>query len=116
MHMYDIQSLQDSFNTKLTDSVSSGIQDQISQIIAWTVIPSIIITVVIIVLYVLHTVRRRKVENAILEIRDTLRDIKLLQARPPESQQNADDPAVTTPHESTVPTDAVTGDTTTPIS
>jgi len=78
----DITELQNALNTNVTNGVSSGIQDQLGKIIAWTVIPSIILTIVIVVLYVLHSLRRRKIENAILEIRDSLRDMKLAQVSP----------------------------------
>ncbi len=80
----DITSLQDALGTNVTNNVNSSIQDELGKIITWTVIPSIILTIVIIVLYVLHSLRRRKIENAILEIRDSLRDIKLTQVTPAE--------------------------------
>lgn len=80
----DITSLQNALGTNVTNSVNTSIQDELGKLIAWTVIPSIILTIVIIVLYVLHSLRRRKIENAILEIRDSLRDIKLTQVAPAE--------------------------------
>ena len=82
--LMDITEVQNLLNTNVTNGVSSGIQDQLSKIIAWTVIPSIVLTLVIIVLYVLHSLRRRKIENAILEIRDSLHDMKLAQVAPAE--------------------------------
>lgn len=85
--MYDTNSLQQALNTNVTNSVTSGIQDQLGKIFALIVIPSIIITLVLIILYLLHVLRRRKIENAILEIRDTLRDSKLPQASPVEPSQ-----------------------------
>lgn len=75
--MYDIKSLQDALNTNVTNTVTTGLQDQLNKIIAWIVIPTLVLTVAIIVIYVVHMLRRRKIENAILEIRDTLRDMKL---------------------------------------
>ena len=82
--LMDITEVQNLLNTNVTNGVSSGIQDQLGKIIAWTVIPSIVLTLVIIVLYVLPSLRRRKIENAILEIRDSLRDMKLAAVAPAE--------------------------------
>ncbi len=95
MVMEDLTSLQNTLNDNITKGVTTGIQDQLEKLIAFIVVPSIILTVVIIVLYVLHTLRRRKIENAILEIRDSLREIKLAQVAPAK--------AVTQPSESTPP-------------
>lgn len=75
--MYDLDSLQQTLNTNVTNSVTAGIEDQISKIMLWIVVPTIILSVLILVLYVLHVLRRRKIENAILDIRDTLREMKL---------------------------------------
>ena len=75
--MYDIKSLQDALNTNVSNTVTTGLQDQLNKIIAWIVIPTLVLTVAIIVIYVVHMLRRRKIENAILEIRDILREIKL---------------------------------------
>lgn len=80
--MYDLNSLQDSLTSGVTDSVKSGFQDQLGKIMAWIVVPSVVLTLLIILLYVLHALRRRKVEKAIFEIRDMLRDAKLSQVLP----------------------------------
>lgn len=104
----DITELQNALNTNVTNGVSSGIQDQLGKIIAWTVIPSIIITIVIVVLYVLHSLRRRKIENAILEIRDSLRDMKLAQVAPAETWPKSD-PVTSEPTTTPVITAAETG-------
>lgn len=80
--MEDITGLQDALSSNVTNSVTSSVQDELGKIIAWLVVPSIIITVVFVVLYVLHMLRRRKIENAILEMRDILRDMKLAGATP----------------------------------
>ena len=80
--MYDFDALKDTLNSNVSTSVSSGIEDQLNKLIVWLVIPSIVLTVLIIVLYTVHMLRRRKIENAILEIRDTLREIKLTQVTP----------------------------------
>lgn len=75
--MYDLDSLQQALNTNVTDSVSSGVQDQLGKLIAWVLIPSIILTLIILIAYIAHIVHRHKVDKAIFEIRDTLREMKL---------------------------------------
>lgn len=77
--MYDIDTLQESLSTNVTDTINSGIEDQISKIIVWMVVPAIILSILILVLYILHALRRRKVENAILDIRDTLHHMEQAQ-------------------------------------
>jgi L-lactate permease len=80
--MYDLNSLQDALSTNVTNSVSSGVEDQISKIIAWVVVPSIILTVILLAAYIAHIVHRHKVDKAIFEIRDTLREMKLAGSAP----------------------------------
>jgi L-lactate permease len=75
--MYDLDSLQQTLNTKVTDSVTSGVQDQLGKLIAWVLIPSIVLTLIILIAYIAHIVHRHKVDKAIFEIRDTLREMKL---------------------------------------
>lgn len=82
MLMEDFSGLQDALSSNVTNSVTSSVQDELGKIMAWLVVPSIIITVVFVVLYLLHMLRRRKIENAILEIRDILREIKLAGVTP----------------------------------
>lgn len=67
--MYDITQLQQS----VTNSVSTNLT---KQIMAWVLIPSIVLTVVILVLYIVHAVRRYRLEKALFEIRDLLRDMQ----------------------------------------
>lgn len=101
--MDDLDSLQQALSGSVTNSVNSGIQDQLGKLIAWVVVLSIILTVIILVLYILHMLRRRKLENAIFEIRDTLRDMKLAQvshgvpAAMPEAPQTKNSADTTTP-------------------
>jgi hypothetical protein len=63
----------------LTDNVTTDIT---GQLVAWFLIPSIVITVLFLVIYSAHIVRRRHVENAIFEIRDLLREIRDSQPKP----------------------------------
>ncbi len=82
MAMEDITGLQDALTNNVTSTVTSSVQDELGKIMAWLVMPSIIITVVFVVLYLLHVLRRRKIENAILEMRDILREMKLAGVTP----------------------------------
>lgn len=72
----DYTSLQQTFTDNLTSGVTSGVQDQLGKIMAWVVIPSIILTVIILLAYILHLIHRHKVDKAIFEIRDMLREMK----------------------------------------
>lgn len=72
----DYSSLQQTLTDNLTSGVTSGVQDQLGKIMAWVVIPSIILTVIILLAYILHLIHRHKVDKAIFEIRDTLREMK----------------------------------------
>ncbi len=42
----------------------------------WLLIGSTVLTVLFLIFYILHIIRRHKLEKAIFEIRDLLRDIK----------------------------------------
>ncbi len=42
----------------------------------WLLIGSTVLTVIFLILYIAHIIRRHKLEKAIFEIRDLLRDIK----------------------------------------
>jgi uncharacterized protein YoxC len=46
------------------------------QLVTRFLIPSIVVTLLFLVIYIAHIVRRRKLENAIFEIRDTLREMQ----------------------------------------
>jgi len=72
----DYTSLQQNLTDNLTNGVTSGVQDQLGKLMAWVVIPSVILTVIILVAYIVHLVHRHKVDKAIFEIRDTLREMK----------------------------------------
>ena len=84
----------------LSNNVTSSIQNEISKLMAWFIVPSIILTLLVILLYLLHVLRRRKIENAILEMRDVLREMKLAAVTPvqprPQQEQAVTVPAQTT--------------------
>jgi len=59
-----------------TTSITSDISNQLNQLLVWTIVPSIVFGIVFLVVYIMRSVRRRKVENAIFEIRDLLRTMQ----------------------------------------
>jgi hypothetical protein len=56
----------------LTTNVTS---DLTSKVVTWFLVPSLVFTVLLLVVIISSSVRRRRVENAIFEIRDLLEDI-----------------------------------------
>jgi len=62
-----------SVSQQLTTNSTS---DTAAKFFVWVTVISLVLTFVIALLYVLHLIRRRKLEAAIFEIRDLLRDIK----------------------------------------
>lgn len=63
-------------------TTTTDIANQINQLLVWTIVPTIIFGIIFLVIYVLRIARRRKVENAIFEIRDLLRTMQPPQATP----------------------------------
>lgn len=57
----------------LTNNVTSDLPDSL---LVWFLVPSIIITVLFLVVFISGIIRRRRVENAIFEIRDLLQEIR----------------------------------------
>lgn len=96
--MYDLNSIQQD----LTSNVTSSVTDQL---INWILIPSIVFTVLFLVFYIAHIIHRHKIDKAILETRDILRDIRdnapralsPLPAHVPEPKQSALEKDSTTP-------------------
>jgi hypothetical protein len=81
--MNDLNALQ-----QLTDHTTSNVT---SQLMGWLVVPSLILTLVIVALYITALVRRRRVESAIFEIRDLLKDMKANGQQPPAAAPPAPD-------------------------
>jgi hypothetical protein len=80
----------------LTTNVTS---DLTSKVVTWFLVPSLVFTVLLLAVIISSSVRRRRVENAIFEIRDLLEDILDTQLVPAnstiKSQKNTgDDTAV----------------------
>lgn len=69
-------SLQQLLNGNLTDSITSNIMNKIMM---WLILPSIITIIIFVIIFVANTVRRHRVERAIFEIRDILRDMHMQQ-------------------------------------
>lgn len=79
--MNDLNQLQELLNG--SNSVNSGLNGfDVNKLIAWLVIPSIVLTVIICLVFIVSMVQRWRVERAIFEIRDTLREMKLAQQHP----------------------------------
>lgn len=76
----DIPSLQNALDTNITNTVTSGVQDQFEKLLAWVLVPSIVLTAIMLIMYIAHLVHRHKIDKAIIEIRDTVRELKLAQA------------------------------------
>ncbi len=57
----------------LTNNVTSDLPDSL---LVWFLVPSIIITLLFLVVFISGIIRRRRVENAIFEIRDLLQEIR----------------------------------------
>lgn len=57
---------------ELTNNVTSDLPDSL---LVWFLVPSIIITLLFLVVFISGIIRRRRVENAIFEIRDMLEDL-----------------------------------------
>lgn len=84
------QSLSSDITTDVTTNISDIITRQLADMFSWIVLPSIIIALAIFAIYVFRSIRRYRLEKAIFEIRDLLRDIKQLQTprADPVAQQN----------------------------
>lgn len=57
----------------LTNNVTSDLPDSL---FFWFLVPSIIITLLFLVVFISGIIRRRRLENAIFEIRDLLQEIR----------------------------------------
>lgn len=75
--MNDITSLQQTLTDSLTSNVTSNVQGELHKLMALVLIPSIVLTIIVLAVYVAHIVHRHKVDKAIFEIRDTLREMKV---------------------------------------
>lgn len=94
--MYDLDSLQQALRTNVSNSVDSTIDDFFGRLFVWVVLPTILLTVLFLVFYIMHILHRRKVENAILDIRDTLRRMEQTQTQPTKEVHTTAEPANTT--------------------
>ena len=87
--------------TQLLDASGGGVTtntdilNQINQLIVWLIIPLVVFTTLFLIMYTMRTIRRRRVENAIFEIRDLLRTMQPPQnspTSPPSEQIEAKNP------------------------
>lgn len=84
--MDNLTSLPRSISNDVSNTVNAAVTEQLNKLFSWIVVPLIIITAIIVIAYTYRAFRRRKIENAILEIRDTLRVVKLSQQPSPPLQ------------------------------
>ena len=75
MGVEDLSEIEQLINGSSTGLTETDITGLLSQMFLWILLPSIIFSTVFLVLYIVHSIRRRKLENAIFEIRDILRDM-----------------------------------------
>lgn len=64
------------------------ITGMLTQLMLWTILPTIIFGIIFLIVYIMRSIRRRKVENAIFEIRDLLRTMQPPQAIPPVAPEH----------------------------
>lgn len=83
--MNELTNLQQALSTNISDTTNAAISDTINQLIGWTLIPSLIFLGLFLVLYIIRSVHRHKVDKAVFEIRDTLREMKAQQL--PDTKQ-----------------------------
>ena len=62
-------------NTLTQDFTNNVTSDLSDSLFFWFLVPSIIITLLFLVVFISGIIRRRRVENAIFEIRDMLEDL-----------------------------------------
>lgn len=60
----------------LTTNVNTAVNDQISKLLDQFLIPTAVVTIVIVLFYIGKSIHRYRVDKAIFEIRDTLRLMK----------------------------------------
>lgn len=78
--MNELTSLQQLLSTNDTATdISSNI---INQLLGWTLIPSLIFLGLFLLLYVIRSIHRHKVDKAIFEIRDMLRESRATNPAP----------------------------------
>jgi hypothetical protein len=73
-------------------TTTTDIANQINTVVIWTIVPTVIFAVIFLVIYILRVNRRRKVENAIFEIRDLLKTMQPPQIPAPHPQPTEQKP------------------------
>lgn len=82
--MNDLTQLQDLLNG--SNSVNTGLSSSfdLNKLMAWLIIPSVVLIVIFCLWVMMNMYHRHKVESAIFEIRDILREMKLAQEQIPK--------------------------------
>ncbi len=66
----------DELNQYVQTTVGDATTDIVNMLVQYLVVPTIIFMVLFLVVYIIKSVHRHRVDSAILEIRDILRDSK----------------------------------------
>jgi hypothetical protein len=74
--MNELTNLQQALSTNISDTTNAAISDTMNQLISWTLIPSLIFLGLFLLLYIIRSVHRHKVDKAVFEIRDMLREMR----------------------------------------
>lgn len=80
--MEDITQLQQLLNDTTqtnTTTTTTSISHSLEQLVFWVVVPSIVMLVVFVIALIAAAIRRHRVDHAIFEIRDILRDMQAQQ-------------------------------------
>jgi hypothetical protein len=84
----------DTLNSIEQSLANGSSSDAIQQLLAWTVVPSLVFFAAFLVYFAFHIIHRHRVDKAIFEIRDNLREIKARQtinanpSTPPVAEEN----------------------------
>ena len=92
--MDTINQLQDSLISNVTTNVTSTVNEQISNLLAQLFIPSIVVVSVILLFYIIRIIHRFRVDRAVFEIRDMLREMKAEQKNTPTGEHHTPAPVL----------------------
>ena len=103
--MESFEALQKSISDDITSNVTSDVTDTISETVtnqlydmfSWIIMPAIILVVLLIAVQAYRMFRHYRLEKAIFEIRDNLREMKQAQSAPPRTPPSASASLTTDP-------------------
>lgn len=74
--MEDVTQLQDLLNQNNPITTTNSTPITAEQLVLWITVPSMVIIVLLLLVFISNAVRRHKLEKAIFEIRDILREMQ----------------------------------------